>query len=220
MAIVICKDIVKTFIGQDKPVLDGVSLSLDEGCFVSIMGRSGSGKSTLLRVICGLIPADSGTIEVLGHQVNKMTVRQQSKFRSTMIGIVFQDNNLIDEFNIEDNILTPLFIAGKKVDKAYYERLLELTELGGMQKKMPNQLSGGQRQKVSIVRALIAKPKILFADEPTGSLDSNSELQIMDLFKTLNKEFSVSILQVTHSEICAKAGRQIIRINDGKVEIK
>jgi len=220
MKIVECKDIVKTFVGQDKPVLNGVSLTLDSGCFVSIMGRSGSGKSTLLRVICGLIPADGGTVFVAGHEVEKLSTRQKSKFRSSVIGIVFQDGNLVDEFNVEDNILTPLYIAGAKVDKEYYKRLLKLTELDDMKKKMPNQLSGGQRQKVAIARALIAKPKVLFADEPTGSLDSKSELQIMDLFKLVNKEFGISIIQVTHSKICAGAGTRIIRINDGRIEDK
>ena len=218
MNIVKCRDLVKTFPGQERAVLDGVSLEFETGCFVSIMGRSGSGKSTLLRCLCGLLPMDSGTVEVAGHDIAAMTAKQQSDFRSGVIGIVFQDNNLVDEFNVEDNILTPIFIAGARVDREYYARLLKLTQLEKFKDRFPRQLSGGQRQKVAIARALIAKPNIIFADEPTGSLDSKSELEIMDLFKTVNKEFGTSIIQVTHSGICAAAGSRTIRINDGKIE--
>jgi len=218
MIIVKCNDIIKTFAGQDKPVLNDVSLELKQGCFVSIMGRSGSGKSTLLRVMCGLIPTDSGTVEVLGYDVNNMTTKECSHFRSSVIGIVFQDNNLVEEFNVEDNILTPIFIAGKKIDKEYYTKLLELTGLTEFRTRYPKQLSGGQRQRVAIARALIAKPQIIFADEPTGSLDSKSELQIMDLFKTINTELGTSIVQVTHSKICADMGFDIIVIDDGRIK--
>lgn len=216
--IVKCEKIVKTFSGQEKAVLDGVSLELDEGCFVSIMGRSGSGKTTLLRCLCGLMSIDSGAITVCGYDVNNLKPKEQSHFRSSVIGIVFQDNNLIDEFTVEDNILAPIFIAGKKPDKEHFARILKITGLEKFKDRFPHQLSGGQRQKTAIARALVAKPKIIFADEPTGSLDSKSEQQIIELFKAVNKDLGVSIVQVTHSSVCAAAGTKIIKINDGKIE--
>jgi len=215
--IISCKNIIKSF-SEDAPIIDDVSLELEEGCFASIMGRSGSGKTTLLRVICGLEPLDAGEVTVAGFIVNKLNEKEKSHFRSKIIGIVFQDSNLIDDFSVEENIFTPIYIAGEKPDLEYYKRLLEIAEISHLKDRYPRTLSGGQRQRVAVIRALIAKPKVLFADEPTGSLDSKSEQQIMHLFSTVNKEFGISILQVTHSEECAGVGSRIIRINDGKIE--
>ena len=217
MPILECKNIVKIFAG--KPIINGVSLELEEGCFVSIMGRSGAGKSTLLRVLCGLIDADSGEINIAGYNVHKLSGKKKSVFRSTVIGIVFQDSNLISDFNVEGNILTPLYISGQKLDKEHYDKLLTLLEIKPFLKKMPSQISGGMRQRAAVARALVAKPKILFADEPTGALDSKSEKEMMRLFTAINKEFGTSIIQVTHSDFCAKESRSIIRINDGQVTI-
>ena len=214
-----CKNIVKRYEGMERPVIDGVSFDLDEGCFVSVMGRSGSGKSTLLKVLCGLLTPDEGAVTVAGCDVHGLTAKEQCFFRSRAIGIVFQDNNLISDFNIEDNVFSPLYIAGVKPDTEYYGRLLKLTELEDCRRKMPSEISGGQRQRAAVARALIARPKIIFADEPTGSLDSKSEAQVMELFSAVNKEFGVSIVQVTHSAACAAAGRGVIYINDGKVNL-
>jgi len=212
-----CKNISKTYIGQAKSVITDISVDLPKSCFVSIMGRSGSGKSTLLKLWCGLLKADAGEISVSGYSMENMTEKQQSFFRSQVIGIVFQDSKLISDFNVEDNILAPIHIARKKVDRDYYEYLLRLTELEEHVKKMPSQLSGGQRQRAAIARACIARPKIIFADEPTGNLDSKSESQVMQLFSSINKELKISIVQVTHSETCAKISNQIIRIDDGRI---
>jgi len=217
MTVVSCKNLIKRYDGAATPVINGVSFELVEGCFVSVMGRSGSGKSTLLKLLCGLLTPDSGEVFVAGHNVHCLNSRKRSYFRSRVIGIVFQDNNLISDFCVEDNILTPLYIAGAKPDKDYYNRILELTELSEYRRKMPTELSGGQKQKAAVARALIARPKIIFADEPTGSLDSASEAQIMGLFNAVNREFGISVVQVTHSAACAAAGRGIIRINDGKM---
>ena len=212
-----CKNLVKSFAG--KRIIDDVSLDLFEGCFVSIMGRSGAGKSTLLRVMCGLIDADSGDVEIAGYRVHKLSGKKKCEFRSTVIGIVFQDSNLISDFNVEDNIMTPLYISGKKLDKEHFEKLITLLEIKPYLKKMPSQISGGMRQRAAVARALIAKPKVLFADEPTGALDSKNEQEMMRLFAALNKDFGTSIIQVTHSDFCAQSGKNIIRINDGKVEM-
>jgi len=199
------------------PVINGVSLSFDKADFVSIMGRSGSGKSTLLKLLCGLLRPDEGTVECAGYDVGTLKGKALSKFRSSVIGIVFQDNNLITDFSVEDNILTPLYIAGAKPDKAHLDKLLEITEIRPYLKRMPHQLSGGQQQKVAIARALIARPQVLFADEPTGNLDSQSELAVMRLFETAVKEFGVTIIQVTHSDVCAEASHRVIRIDDGRI---
>lgn len=218
MALLTLKNISKTYAGAEKPVIDGVSLELPAGCFVSIMGRSGSGKSTLLKIMCGLIEPDCGEVSVAGYNLAALTEKERSNFRSGVIGIVFQENNLIDGFSVEDNIFTPLYIAGKKPDTDYYKKLLALTGTEELCKRMPHELSGGQKQRVAVARALIARPEIIFADEPTGSLDSQSEAEIMELFRTVNRELGTAIVQVTHSESCAKTGNTIIRINDGKTE--
>ncbi|MCL2522567.1 MAG: ABC transporter ATP-binding protein [Erysipelotrichales bacterium] len=217
MSVVTCKNVYLKYSGVKEPVINNVSLDLAEGCFVSIMGRSGSGKSTLLKLMCGLLKADSGEIITAGNKLSELNGKARAIFRSQTVGIIFQDNNLIDDFNVKDNILAPLYIAGKKADLKHFQRLLELTELNEFVNRMPHQLSGGQKQRVAIARALIAKPQIIFADEPTGSLDSASEQQIMALFKAINEEFGIAIVQVTHSMECAKAGKALITINDGKV---
>jgi len=217
MTILSCNNLIKRYKLNEAPIINGVSLSFEEKDFVSIMGRSGSGKSTLLKLLCGLLRPDEGTIECAGYSVGILKGKELSKFRSSVIGIVFQDSNLISDFNIQDNILTPLYIAGARPDKAYLDRLLEITEMGSFLKRMPNELSGGQRQKAAIARALIARPKVIFADEPTGSLDSQSELAVMRLFGAVRSELGVTIVQVTHSDVCAEASQRIIRIDDGKI---
>jgi len=218
MSILICKNLIKSYAGLEKPVINDISLILDEGCFVSVTGRSGSGKSTLLKLMSGLLRPDAGEVTVAGYAVNNLTAKQRGFFRSRVIGFVFQDSNLIPDFNIEDNIFSPLYIAGIKPDKDYYSRLLKMTGLEDLRGRLPDKLSGGQKQKAAVLRALIAKPKIIFADEPTGNLDSASEAEIMELFNTVNKELGISIVQVTHSPFCAAAGRGIIKINDGRTE--
>jgi len=209
------KNVVKKF--GDKTIVDGISLDLKHGEYVSIRGRSGSGKSTLLKTLCGLFLADGGEIFVDGYDVINIDGEQKSKFRSQVIGIVFQENNLLPDFNVRDNILTPVFVARKKVDKEYYNKLLDMVGLTEHEYKMPHQLSGGMQQRCAIARALIAKPKIIFADEPTGSLDSKTEAEIIKLFKQVNSELKTTILQVTHSKACVSASTRVIKINDGRI---
>ena len=217
MAIISCNNLIKYYPTSEAPIINGVSLDIDEGSFVSITGRSGSGKSTLLKLLCGLLAPDGGSVECAGFDPGKLRGRELSRFRSTVIGIVFQDNNLIGDFSVWDNIMTPLYIAGARPDKAYTDRLIDITGVGGLLKRMPASLSGGQRQKAAVARALIAKPKVLFADEPTGNLDSQSELEVMRLFCEAGKEFGTTIVQVTHSGVCAGAGDRVVRIEDGRV---
>ena len=214
--IISCKNITKTYPAQERAVLSNISLQLEKGSFSAIVGRSGCGKSTLLKILCGLLPPDSGSVSVLNKDILSLTAREKSQFLCTDIGIVFQDNNLVDDFTIEENILTPLFIAGTKVDKDYFLELVKLAELTEHIKKYPNQLSGGQRQKAAVLRAFIAKPQIVFADEPTGSVDSTSEQQIMDMFKNFNKK-GTTILMVTHSNFCMEQASNVIKLKDGAI---
>jgi ABC-type lipoprotein export system ATPase subunit len=219
MSVLVCESVIKTYPGAERPVLDCVSLNFSAPCFVSITGRSGSGKSTLLKILSGLLTPDSGTVTVNGQNVHLLNAKQRGEFRSLSIGIVFQDGFLVDDFTVLDNVLSPLYIAKKRPDKEYLGRLLEMTELTEHQKKYPGELSGGMLQRAAIARALIAKPKIIFADEPTGNLDSGNEKRVMELFKAVRKEFDTSIVQVTHSDYCAGCGDGIIYINDGKVAV-
>jgi len=213
-----CKNVIKFYDKQSNPVLDGVTLNLESESFVSFMGRSGSGKSTLLRVLCGLEPINSGEVRVAGYDVTKLTAKDRFTFLTSVIGIVFQDSNLIDSFTVEDNILAPCLIAKKKVDKEHLNKLLEVTDLKEHLNKYPAQLSGGMRQRAAVARAVINKPQILFADEPTGSLDSTSEKDILKLFSELNKEFKTTIFMVTHSNECAEYSDKVVKIHDGKIQ--
>ena len=216
MVILSAQNVVKQF-GTSRPVVNGVDVEIRDGEYVSIIGRSGSGKSTLLRLLCGLEPADNGRIVVDGHDLGLLRGKELSLFRSTVIGVVFQDNNLIQDFSVRDNILTPMYISRRKVDDAYYQKLLRLVGLAQHENKRPCQLSGGMQQRAAIARALIAKPKIIFADEPTGSLDIKTEDEIIKLFQDINTKLGTTILQVTHSDACVRASSRIITICDGKI---
>ena len=211
------KNLIKRYGDNEAAVINGVSLEFRKGDFVSIMGRSGSGKSTLLKLLSGLIFPCKGEVECAGFNVVTLKGKELTNFRTSVIGIVFQENNLIEDFSIKDNILTPLYIAGRKADKEHFDRLIEIAGLKNFLNRKPKNLSGGEKQRASIVRALISKPQILFADEPTGSLDSKSEQQIMELFKRVNEEFGTTIIQVTHSEACAGVSKRVVRMMDGKV---
>lgn len=215
MIILQAHNIVKSYF--NKPIINGISLEVFSGEYVSIRGRSGSGKSTLLKILCGLTEADSGEIIVDGADITRLRGKQKSIFRSGTIGVVFQEKNLLPDFNVKENILVPNFIARKKIDILYYNKLIEIVGLTDHQKKLPHELSGGMQQRAAIARALISKPKIIFADEPTGSLDSISENSIIELFKLINTELGATILQVTHSDACAEAGSRIVTIDDGKI---
>ena len=200
-------------------VLDKVSLDIRKGEFVSLMGESGSGKSTLLYIIGGLDKPTSGTVVIDEKDINTLKEKEIAKFRRQDIGFVFQFYNLVQNLTVEENIMLPVVMDGKK-EKDYKDRLDKILKIVGLEEKrksLPNQLSGGQQQRVSIARAVIMNPKVILADEPIGNLDSKSGEEVMKLFKTLNEEENVTILQVTHSEESAKYGNRIIRLKDGKI---
>ena len=200
-------------------VLRGVNLEIEKGEFVSLMGASGSGKSTLLYLIGGLDRGFEGSIEIDGADLTKMKEKELSKIRLQKIGFIFQFYNLVQNLSVEDNILLPLMVRGKKrseLEKDLKE-ILEITGLTEKRKAYPAQLSGGQQQRVAIARAVMGNPEILLADEATGNLDSVSGEEVMRLFKRINEEKGITILQVTHSAECARYGTRVVEIKNGRI---
>ena len=193
-------------------VLDGASMEVKYGEFVSLMGPSGTGKSTLLYLIGGLDRDFTGDIMVCGKNIGKLKEKDLSKVRLDKIGFIFQFYNLVQNLNVEDNILLPSLVAGKTKAslKKELDEILEITGLTAKRKEMPSKLSGGQQQRVAIARAVIGNPDIILADEATGNLDKKSGEEIMELFRRINKEKGISILQVTHSEKCASYGDRTV----------
>ena len=199
-------------------LLKDINIDINEGEFVSIMGPSGSGKSTLLNIIGMLDEANEGEYNFLGEAVHTLKEKAKSALYKQYIGFVFQAYHLIDELTVYENIETPLIYQNIKAAerKAMVADILDRFNIVGKKDLFPAQLSGGQQQLVGIARALIAKPKLLLADEPTGNLNSKQGEEIMDLFKVLNEE-GVTIIQVTHSEKNAAYGKRIIHLLDGRV---
>jgi putative ABC transport system ATP-binding protein len=204
--------------GRPVFILKDINLSVGEGEFVSIMGPSGSGKSTLLNVIGMLDVPNEGSYVFMGNDVFKMKEKQRSQIYKNHIGFVFQAYHLIDELTVYENIETPLLYQDIKGSerKAIVADMLDRFQIVGKKDLFPSQLSGGQQQLVGIARALIAKPKLLLADEPTGNLNSKQGEEIMGLFKELNNE-GVTIIQVTHSEKNAEYGSRIVDLLDGRI---
>ena len=221
MSIIKVNEVSKSFGEKENInlVLDNVSLDIKEGEFVSLMGESGSGKSTLLYIIGGLDKPTAGNVVIDEKDINTLKEKEIARFRRQDIGFVFQFYNLVQNLTVEENIMLPVVMDGKK-EKDYKDRLDKILKIVGLEDKrkaLPNQLSGGQQQRVSIARAVILSPKVILADEPIGNLDSKSGEEVMKLFKTLNEEENVTILQVTHSEESAKYGDRIIRLKDGRI---
>ncbi len=206
--------------GNKTIVLNDVNLDIDEGEFVSIMGPSGSGKSTLLNIIGMLDMPDSGYHYFMDQPVHQLKEKQRSALYKQYIGFVFQAYHLIDELTVYENIETPLIYQNIKGGerKALVADMLDRFNIVGKKDLFPAQLSGGQQQLVGIARALIGKPRLLLADEPTGNLNSKQGEDIMELFAKINKEDGVTIIQVTHSEKNAGYGSRIINLLDGRIE--
>ncbi len=200
-------------------VLKDVSFEINKGEFVSLMGASGSGKSTLLYLIGGLDKPTDGKVYINGKDINTLKEKEMAKLRRKDIGFVFQFYNLVQNLTVEENIMLPVVMDGKK-EKDYKERLDKILDIIGLKdkrKNLPNELSGGQQQRVSIARAIILSPTILLADEPIGNLDSKAGEEVMKLFKEINEKEGITILQVTHSSDAAKYGNRLINLKDGKI---
>ena len=214
------KNVSKTF-GKNENinhVLNGADMTVNEGEFVSLMGASGSGKSTLLYLIGGLDRDFEGKITLCGKEIGSLKDKELSDLRLNNVGFIFQFYNLVMNLSVEDNILLPQTMNGKTKSslKKELDEILEITGLTEKRKSMPNQLSGGQQQRVAVARAVIGNPKVILADEPTGNLDKKSTGEIMDLFKRLNQEKGLTILQVTHSEECATYGTRTVVLDSGR----
>ena len=197
--------------------LDNVSFSVNKGEFVAIIGASGSGKSTLLHLIGGVDRPTNGKVFINDKDIYSMSDDKLAIFRRRQIGLIYQFYNLIPVLNVEENITLPLELDNRKVDKNELKEMLKLLGLERRKNHLPNELSGGQQQRTSIGRALITRPSILLADEPTGNLDSKSSSEIVELLRKSNKELNQTIIMITHNPEIAKCADRIIKIEDGKI---
>jgi putative ABC transport system ATP-binding protein len=197
--------------------LRGVTLDVPRGQFAAIMGPSGSGKSTLMHVLAGLDQPTSGTVRIAGEDITKLNDAQLTKLRRAHIGFVFQAFNLLPTLTAEENILLPLQLAGRQVDRAWYDAVVERVGLAERTKHRPSELSGGQQQRVAVARALVSEPTVLFADEPTGNLDSKSSHEVLELLRDAAVSFGQTTVMVTHDSDAAAAADRLIHIEDGLV---
>lgn len=203
-------------------ILREINLEVKEGEFISIMGPSGAGKTTLLNILSTVDKPTSGTVYYDNQDISKMNNKQLSKFRRDNIGFIFQDYNLLDSMSVEDNMALPLIIGNEKQIKIKSE-VLRLAKFFGIEahlKKYPYELSGGQKQRVAAARALITSPKIIFADEPTGALDSKSSSELLNCLKDMNEKFNVTVIMVTHDPFSASYSKKVIFIKDGKLNAR
>lgn len=219
MEILKVENLVKTYGDGDNIVnaVDNISLSVNKGEFVAIVGASGSGKSTLLHLLGGVDRPTSGKIYIDGNEINNMNNDKLAIFRRRQIGIVYQFYNLIPILTVEENISLPCDLDGNRPDKERMDLILKSFGLFERRNHLPNELSGGQQQRTSIARALINNPAILLADEPTGNLDSKSTEEIMSILKMSNRDFNQTIIMITHNLEIAKEADRIITIQDGKI---
>ena len=204
--------------GETKVIaLDDVNLEVEKGEFTAIVGTSGSGKSTMLHIIGGLDNPTSGQVIVDGQDLSHMTADELTIFRRRNIGFVFQQYNLVPMLNVWENIILPVKLDGKNIEKSYIDEIVDTLGIGSKFKNMPNALSGGQQQRVAIARALASKPAILLADEPTGNLDSKTSQDVLGLLKVTSQRFHQTIVMITHNEEIAQMADRILQIEDGKI---
>ncbi len=204
--------------GQNQvKALDDVSLSVEKGEFVAIVGASGSGKSTLLHLLGGVDRPTGGKVYVNDTDIFAMSDDELAIFRRRQVGIIYQFYNLIPILNVEENIAIPLELDGRKAEPGQMEEMLQMLGLTERRGHLPNELSGGQQQRTSIGRAMITRPSLVLADEPTGNLDTRSSNEIMNLLKRSNRELNQTIIMITHNMELAKAADRTIMIEDGKI---
>lgn len=203
-------------------ILDNINFEVKKGEFISIMGPSGAGKTTLLNILSTVDIPSEGKVYYDNKDIHNMKNKQLSKFRRDNIGFIFQDYNLLDSMSVQDNIALPLIIAKEEYNKIQQEvmRLAKFFEIENHLDKYPYELSGGQKQRVAAARALITSPSIIFADEPTGALDSKSSSELLNCLKEMNEKFNVTIIMVTHDAFSASYCKKVIFIKDGKLNAR
>ena len=222
MSILKTINLVKMY-GQEPNIvkaLDNVSIEINEGEFVAIIGTSGSGKSTLLNMLGGLDKPTSGETIICNKTISRLNDEEMTIFRRRNIGFVFQNYNLVPVLNVYENIVLPIELDGSKIDTNYVDSIINTLGLNDKLTNMPNNLSGGQQQRVAIARALATKPAIILADEPTGNLDSKTSMDVIGLLKVTSKKFNQTMVMITHNEEIAQLADRIIRIEDGKVVLR
>lgn len=197
--------------------LDGVNFHVREQEFVAIIGKSGSGKSTLLHMLGGLDVPTSGEVCIAGRNIAGMKREELTVFRRRKVGFVFQSYNLVQDLNVYENIVLPIRLDGKRVDRDFVEEIMQLLQMEDKKEALPGTLSGGQQQRVAIARALAAKPQIILADEPTGNLDSVTSHEVMGLLRVVAKRYAQTIILITHDQDIAQMADRIVRIEDGRI---
>ena len=212
---------LKKYYGNEKNVVkavDGINFEVDCNEFVAIVGKSGSGKSTFLHCAAGLDKPTSGNVFINGEDIYSVNDKRLSEIRRKELGFIFQNFNLIPTLNVYDNIILPIHLDGKKENKDYIDNLIKEIGLEGQVNKFPNELSGGQQQRVAIARALSNKPSIIFADEPTGNLDSKTTYEVMALLKRIIKKYNTTLIMITHNLEIADEADRIITVSDVKIK--
>lgn len=210
-------NICKTYGSGENAVraLKNVSFSVPKGEYVAIVGESGSGKSTLLNMIGALDAPSSGKVMIDGKDIFSMNDRKLTVFRRRNIGFIFQAFNLVPELTVEQNIIFPMLLDYQKPDRRYLEELLAVLNLGERRNHLPSQLSGGQQQRVAIGRALITRPSLILADEPTGNLDTQNSSEVIALLKETSKKYEQTIIMITHNRSIAQTADRVLQVSDG-----
>ncbi len=212
-------DAVKTHGHGDNQVnaLDGVSVSFESGHFTAIMGPSGSGKSTLLHCVAGLDDLTSGAVHIGDMDISTLNDKQLTELRRDRIGFIFQAFNLVPTLTAAENIMLPAKLAGRRVDRAWFDTVIDTVGLAPRLRHRPSELSGGQQQRVAVARALVARPQIIFADEPTGNLDSHSGAEVLSFMRLAVREFGQTIVMVTHDPMAASYADRAVFLADGRI---
>lgn len=218
MGVLQAKNLKKVYRGaEDVYALDDVSLKVETGEFVAILGPSGCGKSTLLHILGAVDAPTEGEVYLNGSEYGKLSEKEKDALRRQKIGIIYQAYNLVPVLSVEENIVLPVLLDNRKIERERLNSLLKLLDLDGQREKLPSQLSGGQQQRTAIARAVYQEPEMILADEPTGNLDQKNTEEIVKLFQKLNHQFGLTIIMVTHDETIAKQCDRILYMKDGKI---
>lgn len=218
MGVLQAKNLKKVYRGaEDVYALDDVSLKVETGEFVAILGPSGCGKSTLLHILGAVDAPTEGEVYLNGSEYGKLSEKEKDALRRQKIGIIYQAYNLVPVLSVEENIVLPVLLDNRKMERERLNSLLKLLDLDGQREKLPSQLSGGQQQRTAIARAVYQEPEMILADEPTGNLDQKNTEEIVKLFQKLNHQFGLTIIMVTHDETIAKQCDRILYMKDGKI---